>query len=94
MHGSGRVKIVDVTTAAGVGVTTVSHVISGRRPVSAATRARVEDAGAASATGPTRRRAACAPSAPTPSGSSPRTSPPVQHRASEASSPSLAPAAS
>ncbi|MFJ9675850.1 MULTISPECIES: LacI family DNA-binding transcriptional regulator [unclassified Streptomyces] len=64
-----------MTTAAGVGVTTVSHVISGRRPVSAATRARVEDAGAASATGPTRRRAACAPSAPTPSGSSPRTSP-------------------
>ncbi|RFC70848.1 LacI family DNA-binding transcriptional regulator [Streptomyces sp. AcE210] len=44
MHGSGRVKIVDVAAAAGVSVTTVSHVISGRRPVSAATRARVEDA--------------------------------------------------
>lgn len=44
MHGSGRVKIVDVAAAAGVSVTTVSHVISGRRPVSAATRVRVEDA--------------------------------------------------
>ncbi|GAA4003051.1 LacI family DNA-binding transcriptional regulator [Streptomyces marokkonensis] len=44
MHGSGRVKIVDVAAAAGVSVTTVSHVISGRRPVSATTRARVEDA--------------------------------------------------
>lgn len=44
VHGEGRVKIVDVAAAAGVSVTTVSHVISGRRPVSAATRARVEDA--------------------------------------------------
>ncbi|MET9992196.1 LacI family DNA-binding transcriptional regulator [Streptomyces mutabilis] len=43
-HGGSRVKIVDVAAAAGVSVTTVSHVISGRRPVSAATRARVEDA--------------------------------------------------
>ncbi|KUN17636.1 hypothetical protein AQJ11_37895 [Streptomyces corchorusii] len=44
VYGEGRVKIVDVAAAAGVSVTTVSHVISGRRPVSAATRARVEDA--------------------------------------------------
>lgn len=43
MHGSGRAKIGDVAAEAGVSVTTVSHVISGHRPVSAATRARVEE---------------------------------------------------
>ncbi|WP_406112623.1 LacI family DNA-binding transcriptional regulator [Streptomyces sp. NBC_01014] len=43
MSGGGRIKINDVASAAGVSVTTVSHVLSGRRPVSAATRARVED---------------------------------------------------
>ncbi|WP_405647654.1 LacI family DNA-binding transcriptional regulator [Streptomyces uncialis] len=43
VHGTGRAKIGDVAAEAGVSVTTVSHVISGRRPVSAATRARVEE---------------------------------------------------
>jgi LacI family transcriptional regulator len=43
MRQNGRATIVDVATAAGVSVTTVSHVLSGRRPVSAATRARVEE---------------------------------------------------
>lgn len=37
-----RATIVDVAAAAGVSTTTVSHVLSGRRPVAAATRARVE----------------------------------------------------
>lgn len=37
----GHVGITDVARAAGVSVTTVSHVLSGRRPVSAATSARV-----------------------------------------------------
>ncbi|MFJ5723831.1 LacI family DNA-binding transcriptional regulator [Streptomyces sp. NPDC093149] len=43
VQGGSRVKIVDVASEAGVSVTTVSHVLSGRRPVSATTRARVED---------------------------------------------------
>ncbi|GAA5207761.1 LacI family DNA-binding transcriptional regulator [Streptomyces thinghirensis] len=43
MRHNGRATIVDVATTAGVSVTTVSHVLSGRRPVSAATRARVEE---------------------------------------------------
>ncbi|MGW1681260.1 LacI family DNA-binding transcriptional regulator [Saccharopolyspora sp. NPDC002376] len=43
VRGGGRAKITDVAAEAGVSLTTVSHVISGRRPVSAATRARVED---------------------------------------------------
>ncbi|MEU0739741.1 LacI family DNA-binding transcriptional regulator [Streptomyces sp. NPDC006134] len=43
MRQKGRATIVDVAAEAGVSVTTVSHVLSGRRPVSAATRARVED---------------------------------------------------
>ncbi|MFG2626502.1 LacI family DNA-binding transcriptional regulator [Streptomyces sp. NPDC048473] len=43
VQGGSRIKIVDVASEAGVSVTTVSHVLSGRRPVSATTRARVED---------------------------------------------------
>ncbi|MFE2040573.1 LacI family DNA-binding transcriptional regulator [Streptomyces sp. NPDC059477] len=43
MRNTGRVKIIDVASAAGVSVTTVSHVITGRRQVAPATRARVED---------------------------------------------------
>ncbi|WP_081937819.1 LacI family DNA-binding transcriptional regulator [Streptosporangium roseum] len=39
---SGRPDIAAVAEAAGVSVTTVSHVLSGRRPVSDATRAKVE----------------------------------------------------
>ncbi|WP_146165642.1 LacI family DNA-binding transcriptional regulator [Murinocardiopsis flavida] len=42
--GDGRVVIGDVAAAAGVSVTTVSHVLSGKRPVGAPTRARVENA--------------------------------------------------
>lgn len=41
MSDSRKVSIVDVATAAKVSVTTVSHVLSGRRPASEATRARV-----------------------------------------------------
>ncbi|PSK96013.1 LacI family transcriptional regulator [Murinocardiopsis flavida] len=37
-----RATIVDVAAAAGVSTTTVSHVLTGRRPVAAATKARVE----------------------------------------------------
>lgn len=40
----GHVVIGDVAAAAGVSATTVSHVLSGKRPVGAPTRARVEDA--------------------------------------------------
>jgi LacI family transcriptional regulator len=39
-----RITIADVARHAGVSKTTVSHALSGKRPVSAATRARVEEA--------------------------------------------------
>ena len=37
-----HVSITDVATQAGVSITTVSHVLSGQRPVSAATTAKVQ----------------------------------------------------
>jgi LacI family transcriptional regulator len=41
---SGRATIADVARAAGVSTTTVSHVLTGKRPVAAATRERVQTA--------------------------------------------------
>ena len=43
LEANGRVTIFDVAEAAGVSITTVSHVFSGNRRVGAETRARVED---------------------------------------------------
>ena len=43
-HDTGRVTILDVAHQAGVSATTVSHVLSGKRLVAAATRERVESA--------------------------------------------------
>ncbi len=43
-HGDGRVTMLDVASEAGVSATTVSHVLSGKRLVAAATRERVERA--------------------------------------------------
>ena len=42
--GASRANISDVARASGVSTTTVSHVLTGKRPVAAATRARVEAA--------------------------------------------------
>ncbi|HZX03250.1 LacI family DNA-binding transcriptional regulator [Kribbella sp.] len=44
VDGKQRVRIVDVAARAGVSITTVSHALSGRRPVSEATRERVQRA--------------------------------------------------